>query len=127
MFTIRLGIPEMEVFWTYLLQRKENGTLTVSENLLYKKMGKAMRLLANNPRHPGLNSHEIDALSRRYGMKVWESYLENKSSRAGRIFWIYGPDKQEITILGLEPHPEDKKNSGYDRVTLSATGKEKSC
>jgi hypothetical protein len=42
MFIIRLGIPEMEDFWTYLLQRKENGTLTVSENLLYKKMGKAM-------------------------------------------------------------------------------------
>jgi hypothetical protein len=124
MFTIRLGIPEMEDFWTYLLQRKENGTLTVSENLLYKKMGKAMCLLANNPRHPGLNSHEIEALSRRYGIKVWESYLENKTSRAGRIFWIYGPGKQEITIIGLEPHPEDKKNSGYDRVTLSATGKE---
>ena len=85
-----------------------------------------MRLLANNPRHPGLTGHEIDSLSRRYGMKVWESYLENKTSRAGRIFWIYGPGKQEITILGLEPHPEDKKNSGYDRVTLSATGKEES-
>lgn len=126
MFTIRLGIPEMEDLWTYLVQRKEYGTLTECENLLYKKMGKAMRLLANNPRHPGLNSHEIDSLSRRYGMKVWESYLENKTSRAGRIFWIYGPGKQEITILGLEPHPEDKKNSGYDRVTLSATGKEKS-
>ncbi|MDY0289512.1 MAG: hypothetical protein RBR15_11870 [Sphaerochaeta sp.] len=41
-------------------------------------------------------------------------------------FWAYGPGKQEITILGLEPHPEDKKNSGYDGVTLSATGKEKS-
>lgn len=40
-------------------------------------MGKAMRLLANNPRHPGLTGHEIDSLSRWYGMKVWESYLEN--------------------------------------------------
>lgn len=63
MFAIRLGIPEMEDLWAYLLQRKGNETLTVSENLLYKKMGKAMRLLANNPRHLGLNSHEIEALS----------------------------------------------------------------
>ena len=65
---------------------KRDDTLTVRENLLYKKMGKAMRLLANNPRHPGLNSHEIDSLSRRYGMKVWESYLENRQAELAGFF-----------------------------------------
>ncbi len=39
-----------------------------------------------------------------------------------RMYWAYGPNKQEITIIGLEPHPEDKKNGGYDRVLLSDMG-----
>lgn len=94
MYIIKLGIPEMEELWTSLTQ-KHKEVLSLQEELLYKKMGKAMLLLSNNPRHPGLQSHEIDALSRRFGMKVWESYLENKTSRAGRIFWVYGPGKQE--------------------------------
>lgn len=125
MYIIRLGIPEMEELWTSLTRKHKEGVLTSREELLYKKMGKAMLLLSNNPRHPGLQSHEIDALSRRFGMKVWESYLENKTSRAGRIFWVYGPGEQEITIIGVEPHPQDKK--GYKRVALSATGEEISC
>lgn len=35
-----------------------------------------------------------------------------------RMFWVYGPEKDEITIIGLEPHPEDKKKA-YDRIKLS--------
>jgi len=52
-------------------------------------------------------------------MKVWESYLENNVPAAGRIFWVYGPEKEDITIIGIEPHPEDKKSSGYNKVSLS--------
>ncbi|MCD8104661.1 MAG: hypothetical protein LUF35_06600 [Lachnospiraceae bacterium] len=32
------------------------------------------------------------------------------------MYWVYGPGKQEITVIGLEPHPEDKKNGAYDRI-----------
>ena len=34
--------------------------------------------------------------------------------------------KGNITIVGLEPHPEDKA-SRYRKVTLSAMGKETNC
>ena len=47
------------------------------------------------------------------------SNLENKTSGAMRMYWVYGPDKKSITIIGLEPHPEDKKNGAYERITLS--------
>ncbi|HUX40383.1 MAG TPA: hypothetical protein VMV83_04365 [Rectinemataceae bacterium] len=40
------------------------------------------------------------------------------------MYWVYGPDKGEITVIGLEPHPEDKKISGYAKVRLSVTGQE---
>lgn len=124
MYAIRLGIPEMESFWTDLQSKANAGTLKKDEAQLYKKLGKAMALLAMDPRHPGLQSHEIEALSRRYGMKVWQSYLENNTPGAGRLYWVYGPDRQELTIIGLEPHPEDKKKAGYAKVRLSAMGKE---
>ena len=52
-------------------------------------------------------------------MKVWQLYLENKTSGARRMYWVYGPGQQEITIIGLEPHPEDAKNGAYDRIKLS--------
>ena len=41
------------------------------------------------------------------------------SCSAGRIFWVYEPGKEDITIIGIEPHPEDKKNGGCDKVRLS--------
>ncbi len=124
MFTIRLGVPEMEALWADLSWKAKNGAIGKDEEKLYKKIGKTMALLANDPRHPGLKSHEIEALTRRYGIKVWQSYLENKTSGAGRIYWIYGPKSGEITVIGIEPHPDDKKKDGYEKVRLSATGKE---
>ncbi len=123
MFSIKLGVPEMEDLWNDLCDRAQHDTLSKDDEKIYKKMGKAMALLSSDTKHPGLHSHEIESLSRRYGMRVWQSYLENKTSGAGRIYWIYGPEKNEITIIGLEPHPEDKKD-GYTKVRLSASGRE---
>lgn len=123
-YAIRLGVPEMEEAWNSLEAKRQAGTLGKDEEKLWKKWGKAMALLANDPRHPGLHSHEIEVLSRRYGEKVWQSYLENRTSGAARMYWVYGPGKNEITVIGLEPHPEDSKKAGYAKVRLSSTGKE---
>ena len=121
MYNIRLGIPEMEQFWKDLRKKVKTGNANKNDKTLHKKLGKTMKMLSQNPRHPGLESHEISSLSKRYGMKVWESYLENNTPSAGRVFWVYGPDRRDITIIGLEPHPNDKVKS-YDKVTLSAVG-----
>ena len=109
MFVIRLGLPSVQSLWDDLKNRSKSGQATEDEFRLLKKWGKAMSLLQSNPRHPGLQSHEIPPLTRRYGKKVWQSYLENKTPGAGRIFWVYGPNKGEITVIGIEPHPEDRK------------------
>ena len=121
MYNIRLGIPEMEQFWKDLCKKVKTGKANKNDKTLHKKLGKTMKMLSQNPRHPGLESHEISSLSKRYGVKVWESYLENNTPAAGRVFWVYGPDRGDITIIGLEPHPNDKVKS-YDKVTLSAMG-----
>ena len=115
----------MKALWDDLLQKSGKSELSKDETQLYKKWGKAMAMLANNPKHTGLQSHEIESLSRRYGTKVWQSYLENHTPGAGRMYWVYGPGKAEITIIGLEPHPEDQKSAGYTKVKLAATGEVK--
>jgi hypothetical protein len=114
-----MGIPEMDELWNKLQTSYRDGTISKNDAELYKKWGSAVKKLAMNPHYPGLNSHEIEPLSRRYGMKVWESYLENNTSGARRMFWVYGPNQMEITIIGLDPHPENAKNGAYDRVNLS--------
>jgi len=118
-FKIHMGVPEMEAFWNDLVARKKSGELNKDEEKIFKKLCKALKYLETNPSHNSLQTHDIDPLSRRYGMKVWQSYLENNTPAAGRIFWVYGPNKNQITVIGIEPHPEDKKRAGYDRVNLS--------
>ena len=70
-----------------------------------KAVKKALGYLELNPKHPSLNTHEYDLLSRQFGIKIFEAYAENKTPQAYRIFWHYGPDKKDITIIAITPHP----------------------
>ena len=124
-FNIRMGQPEMERLWRDLAARKQQNALTKDEEKLFKKLVKTLGYLAADPRHNSLASHEIAELSRKYGIKIFQSYLENNTPAAGRLFWAYGPRKGDITILALEPHPEDKKRGAYERIKLSALPAEK--
>ncbi len=119
-FNIRMGLPEMAALWDDLSARKHQGTLGKEEEKFFRKLVRTLGFLAENPRHNSLASHEIDALSAKYGIKVFESYLENRTPAAGRIFWAYGPEKRDITVLAIEPHPEDSKRGVYQRIKLSA-------
>ena len=118
-YDIRMGVPAMLELWTKLQQEYRLGIINKNDAILYKKWGKALRILSSSPDYPGLRTHEIEPLSRRYGIKVWQSYLENKTSGAMRMYWVYGPDRKNIAVIGLEPHPEDRENGSYDRLKLS--------
>lgn len=118
-FEIRLGVPEIEDLWNTLSDKIQNNTATKDEIKFHSKLLKAFRLLSQNPRYNSLHTHEIEILSQRYGMKVWQSYLENNKPKAGRIYWIYYPEGS-ITIIGIEPHPDDNKHS-YEKIVLSST------
>lgn len=65
----------------------------------FKAVRKALGFLETNPRHPGLNTHKYSALSGLNGEEVFEAYAENKPPPAYRIFWLYGPEKKELTNL----------------------------
>jgi hypothetical protein len=118
-FNIRMGTPEMDAFWKDLSTRQHQGKLDKKEERFFKKLVKALAFLGQNPQHRGLASHEIDDLTRKYGMKILQSYLENNTLAAGRLFWAYGPDNGDIAILAVESHPEDQKRGSYQRIKLS--------
>ncbi|MBA4294134.1 hypothetical protein C0431_14325 [bacterium] len=70
-----------------------------------KRVNRCLALIESNPRHPGLNSHKYTSLKGANGEDVWESYVENNTPAAWRIFWHYGPDQNQITIIAITPHP----------------------
>lgn len=74
---------------------------------LFKEVQKCVHLLLENPRHPGLHTHEYTSIESPYdeGQKVFEAYVQNRTPGAYRLFWCYGPGQREITIIAITPHP----------------------
>lgn len=70
-----------------------------------KAVRKALGYLETNPRRPSLNTHTYSSLSGANGEEMFEAYAENKTPAAFRIFWFYGPENKEITIIAITPHP----------------------
>jgi len=71
----------------------------------YKAVKKTIRLLSSNPRHNSLQTHEYTSLKGPKGEKVFEAYAEQSTPTAYRVFWYYGPNKGQITIISITPHP----------------------
>jgi len=95
-----------EVLWTDSA-RAEFANLKSDPSLekRYKAAKKAIGFLASNPRHPGLQTHEFTSLKGPKGEKVFESYAEQNTPAAYRVFWFYGPERNQITIIAITPHP----------------------
>jgi hypothetical protein len=75
---------------------------------LHKRLRAVRRALGHlerNPRHPGLNTHKYTSISGPNGEEVFEAYAENQTPAAYRIFWIYGPGKNVLTVIAITPHP----------------------
>jgi hypothetical protein len=95
-----------------------NEQLSIIENTpalkdVLKQVRKTLGYLETNPRHNSLQTHEFESLARRYGKKVFESYVQQHTPCAYRVFWYYGPDEADsnggrisiITIVAIIPHP----------------------
>lgn len=71
-----------------------------------KKVRKALALLEQDPTYPGLRSHKYTSLHGANGEDVWDSYVENHTPSAWRLYWHYGPASGEITVVTIGPHPD---------------------
>ena len=97
-FELRFTTEAKAAFEALEADRSREATL--------KKVRKALGLLSANPRHPGLRVHPFHSLKGPRREVVWEAYVENQSPGAWRLWFWYGPDRQQITILMLGPHPD---------------------
>jgi hypothetical protein len=73
----------------------------------WKAARKALGLMETNLRHPSLNTHKYDSITGERGEEVFESYAENNTPGAYRIFWHYGPGRGVITVVAIVRHPSD--------------------
>ncbi len=87
-------------------RQKKKRTKSSSAEGLFKQVQKSLDLLRENPRHPGLKTHEFRSKEHPYtlGGKVFEAYVQQKTPGAYRLFWCYGPEKDQITIIAITPH-----------------------
>jgi hypothetical protein len=95
-----------ELLWT----DKAWDTFTVlrtvpHDKARYNAVKKTLLYLAQNPRHPSLQTHAYLSLKGPDGEKVFEAYSQQKTSAAYRVFWYYGSTKGTIIILAITPHP----------------------
>jgi hypothetical protein len=79
---------------------------------LYKQVLKTLGFLELDTRHPGLHTHQYTSLIGAKGEEVWETYAQNKTSGAYRVFFHYGPDEKRgkarvaiLTVIAITPHP----------------------
>jgi hypothetical protein len=93
-----------DLVWTE--KAKESYTslkADASKEKQYKAVKKAIVQLAKDPKYPGLHSHEFMSLKGPNGERIFESYAENNTPGAYRIFWFYGPHRN-VTIFFIGPH-----------------------
>lgn len=79
--------------------------LKLSDQDKLDKVDSALAKLAANPRHPSLNSHPYETFKGPNDEPIWESYVENNTPSAWRLWWYYGPDRGVITVVEIGPHP----------------------
>lgn len=91
----------------FATRQKQKKSKSSRQEGLFKQVRKTIQLLSENPKHTGLHTHEYSALSNPFtpSEKVFEAYAQNNTPGAYRVFWCYGPDKKQITIIAITPHP----------------------
>lgn len=74
---------------------------------LFKQVHKCIQYLLRDRKHPGLATHEYHTLTNPYDEngKVFEAYTQNDTPGAYRVFWCYGPERRQITVIAITPHP----------------------
>ena len=115
MFTLRLTVTARRQFDELQAAaiktaetRAETGESKSSrQEGLFKQVKKTLLLLAGDPRHPSLQTHPYHSLENPFDpkAKVFEAYAQQHTPGAYRIFWCYGREKNEITVLAITPHP----------------------
>ena len=106
-----LWTPEAASQFQELQQAAEaavrKGRKTKQFGLFQQVEGCIRKLSTHGPGHPGLHSHPFSSLPNPLNPeeKMFESYAQNRTPGAYRVFWCYGPKQGQITLIAITPHP----------------------
>ncbi|MGH7869405.1 MAG: hypothetical protein ACREP9_17650 [Candidatus Dormibacteraceae bacterium] len=101
-----MSAPPYILSYTHEAEKVINDLRSPQYAVKLKKLRKALNFLGTyGPAHPGLHSHRYQSVPGPDGKHLWESYVANRASAAWRIWWVYGPASDELTIVTIGPHP----------------------
>jgi len=75
------------------------------EKVKLRKIKECIEKIQQAPRYPGLHTHKNESIKTYSDEDTFQSYVENKTPGAYRVFWHYGPDSYMITIISVTSHP----------------------
>ena len=111
MFEILFTDEALAIYKSLKEKADKKSTKKVMKNSpvigLFKQLKKTLCFLSQNPRHPGLRTHEYSAIQNPWHpkQKVFEAYVQNCTPGAYRLFWCYGPEKNQLTVITIIQHP----------------------
>lgn len=76
-----------------------------SREKAWKAVRRALALMELDLRHPSLQTHKYHSLKGPNGEEIFESYAQQRTPAAFRVFGCYGPGKGTLTVVAIVPHP----------------------
>lgn len=94
-----------------IFSQQADQTLTALEQdhssaTILKAVLKVLTYMQEDLHHPSLHTHEYHGISGPNGEKIFEAYAQQHTPGAYRIFWHYGPEEHQLTIISIVPHPD---------------------
>lgn len=73
----------------------------------FKKATRAIRMMREaGPAYPSFCTHQMRYLKGPGGVTIWNSYVENKTPQAWRMYWVRCEDGS-IQIISIGPHDHE--------------------
>lgn len=106
------------ILWNAFKAKEPIKKFNGKEEKIFRRLLYVLRQLELNPRNPSLNTHRLrgDFWRKNYGGMLFESYLEQNTAKAARIFWYFTETPGIIRIVGIDVHPDNDK--AYERLDL---------
>lgn len=93
-------MPEVRIDETFA--NKEMTKLLKRHPDKTKKVLSTIQQLRDDPRYPSLATKKYD-----HERGIWQSYIENRTPGAWRIWWQWDTDRDDtIIVLSFGPHPK---------------------
>lgn len=92
--------------FTVVLTEQADEDLAALAPVDRRRVGEALDRMGTDPLDPLLASYLYESTTGPGGEEVWESRVEPEEPDGLRIWWWFGREEQELTVLAIGPHPD---------------------